>query len=196
MDLSVKTPPVLTSITRDLVKANKRITHAAEDDLIDFWVKAADAYIEKKCNIALMEQTLVLKITRVLPVISLPRPPLVSITHLKYTKTDQSEVTVAPVDYIQTSNNMLVVIEIPEITSETSGTMEIEYIAGRESQDDVPADIGQAALLLASHYVTSREAAYLDPRLMHVEKRISFGVDALLEQNRIPNINEMLNGGY
>ena len=196
MDLSVKTPPTQTSITKDLVKLNKRITHALEDPLIDFWIKAADSYVEKKCNIALMEQTLVLKIRRVLPFVSLPRPPLVSITHLKYTKTGQSEVTVAPVDYILTNNNMLAVVEIPEIAGETAGSMEIEYIAGLSLPDDVPSDIRQAALLLSSHYVTSREAAYLDPRLMHVEKSISFGVDKLLAQNRIPNVNEMLNGGY
>ncbi len=196
MDLTVKIAPVATSIDSTLVKQNKRITHSQEDSLIDFWIEAADSYIERKCNISVLEQTLVLKISRVLPVISLPRPPLVSITHVKYTKGDQSTVTVAAADYIQTNANMLAVLEIPEITSEEEGTMEIEYVAGRALPAEVPSDIRQAALLLTSHWVTSREAAYLDPKIMDVEKKIAFGVDQLLAQNRIPNVNSMLNGGY
>lgn len=196
MDLTIKTVPALTSIDNVLVKSNKRITHTKEDDLIDFWIAAADDYIERQCNIALMTQTLVLRLSMVLPVVSLPRPPLATITSVKYTKTDESEVEVLAAAYTQRKSEMLPTIIIPEIECEVSGEMEIEYVVGVTDPVEVPRSLRQAALLLSSHYVTSREAAYLDKRIMDVEKSIPFGVKALLANYRVPNINDGLNGGY
>jgi uncharacterized phiE125 gp8 family phage protein len=188
MDLTVKTPPTVTSIDVALVRANKRIRHANEDALIEFWIKAADAYIEKRTNRALMRQTLVLRLSRVLPCVYLPRPPFAEMTHVKYTVEGDAVVTVAPGDYVRTTDRMLQRIEIGALGGyDQAGTMEIEYLVGAAAVDAVPAPLRQASLLLASHYTTSREAAYMDPRLMNVEKKIVFGVDELVKEYRVPN---------
>lgn len=196
MDLTVKTPPTATSIDVALVKANKRIRHASEDTLIEFWIKAADAYIEKRTNRALMRQTLVLRTTAVLPFVYLPRPPFVSLTHVKYTPEDADEVTVVEADYLRTTDSMLQRVEIPSLGDYASrGVMNIEYLAGADDPEDVPAPLRQASLLLASHYLTSREAAFMDQRIMQVEKKIVFGVDELVKEYRVPN-GSSLNDGW
>lgn len=87
MDLTRTVAPTLTSIDVALVKAGKRIRHGTEDDLIAFWIRAADEYVEKRTNLALMQQTFVLRLRRILPSVQLPRPPLKSITSVKYAVT-------------------------------------------------------------------------------------------------------------
>lgn len=191
MDLTVKTAATATSIDAALVKQNRRILHNSEDALIGFWIKAADAYIEKRTNRALMQQTLVLRVHRILPVIQLPRPPLASITHVKYAIRGGAEQTLA--EYGQRMDRMLHTIDTGLIGQE--GVMEIEYVAGAAQPEEVPAPLRQASLLLASHYVTSREAAHMDARLMQVEKKTVFGVDQLVAEYRVPNATA-LNGGW
>lgn len=195
MDLTVTVAPALFSIDKDLVKANKRVRHANEDTLIDFWIAAADRYIEKRTNRSLLTQTLKLRLRRILPTVQLPRPPfqeLVSITVAPVQGTapiiDKSTVTNRIVD-------MIPVIDIPGL-AEANGTMEIEYKAGWVEAAQVPADLRLASLQLASHWMTSREAAFMDPRIMTVEKKIAFGVDQLIKEQRVINVNEAINGGY
>lgn len=203
MDLTITTPPSLTSIDATLVKANKRIRHASEDSLIDFWIDAADRHIEKETNRALLTQTMTLRINKILPVIQLPRPPLASITSINYTPQGGDEVIVTvPDDIVQRTVDMLPTVRIPSIESaygecsETDGTMTIVYVAGWASSNAIPADLRLAALLLASHWLTSREAAHMDLRVMNVEKKIPFGVDALIGNFRITNNNQAINGGW
>lgn len=193
MDLQIKTAPAVTSIDAALVKASKRILNSSEDTLIDFWIEAADDYIERSTNRALLPQTLVLTLDRVLPVVDIPRPPLASITHVKYTLDGEAEVTLDPADYKITAPNMLSRITIADL-SEAKGSMEIEYIAGYADADAVPSSLRQASLLLAGHYLTSREATFLDPRIMNVEKKIEFGVDQNCMQYRVPNASELNDG--
>jgi len=193
MDLTLKTPATATSISVDLVKAGKRIRHASEDDLITFWIKAADEYVEKRTNLALMEKTFVLRLRRILPAVQLPRPPLKTITSVKYAVAGGTEQALSdPNDRVRI-DRMLPTIDTGLV--EQAGTMEIEYVVGSDDPDKVPAALRQATYLLAAHYVTSREAVYFEPRIMQVEKTISFGVDQICKEHRIPNATD-LNGGW
>src|SRR5690606_8877361 len=167
----------------------------SEDDLIDFWIKAADQYVEKRTNMALMQQTFVLRLRRVLPTIYLPRPPLKTITHVKYTLEGGSEVTVAEGDRTLTIDRMLARIDLPAVPVVQLGSMEIEYVAGADDPEKVPAPLRQASYLLAAQWLTAREAEYLDPRIMKVNKKISFGVDEACKEYRVPNGTD-LNGGW
>lgn len=195
MDLTVTVAPALFSIDKDLVKANKRVRHANEDTLIEFWIAAADGYIEKRTNRSLLTQTLKLRLRRILPSVQLPRPPF----------QDLVAITVAPaqgpaptIDVSTVKNrivDMIPVIDIPDL-SEVDGTMEIEYKTGWTEAVKVPTDLRLASLQLASHWMTSREAAFMDPRIMTVEKKIAFGVDQLVKEHRVINVNEAINGGY
>lgn len=193
MDLTRTVAPTLTSIDVALVKAGKRIRHGTEDDLIAFWIRAADEYVEKRTNLALMQQTFVLRLRRILPVVQLPRPPLKTITSVKYAVTGGTEQVLSdPNDRVRI-DRMLPTIDTGLV--EQAGTMEIEYVVGADDPEKVPAALRQASYLLAAHYLTAREASYREPRIMQVEKTISFGVDALVKEFRVPNATD-LNGGW
>lgn len=188
MDLTVKTAPIKFSIDKALVKAGKRIRQDSEDTITDFWIAAADAYVEKRTNLALMEQTLVLRLRKILPTVFLPRPPLASITHVKYTQQDGDEVTVDGADYRETIDRMVTRLDIFEIPLlGLKGTMEIEYVAGAATSEGVPAPLRQASYLMAAHWLTAREASFMDPRIMNVSKKTVFGVDELVKEYRVPN---------
>lgn len=193
MDLTQKTAPTKTSIDAALVKAGKRIRHDSENDLISFWIKAADEYVEKRTNLALMEQTFVLRLRRILPSVQLPRPPLKTITSVKYAVTGGTEQVLSDPDDRVRIDRMLPTIDTGLV--EQAGTMEIEYVVGADDPEKVPAALRQASYLLAAHYLTAREASYREPRIMQVEKTISFGVDALVKEFRVPNATD-LNGGW
>jgi len=193
MDLTLKVPAAATSISVDLVKAGKRIRHASEDDLITFWIKAADEYVEKRTNLALMEQTFVLRLRRILPSVQLPRPPLKTITSVKYAVTGGAEQVLSDPDDRVRIDRMLPTIDTGLV--EQAGTMEIEYVVGADDPDKVPAALRQASYLLAASWVESRAATYQEPRIMQVEKKISFGVDQLTKEFRVPNGTD-LNGGW
>lgn len=197
MDVTVIAPATQTSITKELVKDSKRIVHDLEDDLIDFWIKVADAYVETATNTSLMRQTRRMNISRVLPVVQIPYPPLHQITTFKYTIDGKTEVTVDPaLDTKSRTVFMLPTYTVNAITKEWGGSMTIEYEAGYDDPNKVPVQLRQASLLLATHYLSSREAAYLDPKAILIERKIAYGVDQLLAQFVIPNTNETINGGF
>ena len=193
MDLKITTPANTFSIDKTLVKAGKRIRSNSENDLVDFWIAAADAYVEKRTNLALMEQTIQLRLRRILPFVLLPRTAAAAVQSVKYTPDAGAEVTVAPADYAQTVDRMLTRLDFDLV--EQAGTMTIVYKAGADDPADVPAPLRQASYLLAAHWMTSREAEFMDVRTMNVEKRIAFGVDELVAGFRVPNGTE-LNGGW
>lgn len=193
MDLTRTVAPTLTSIDVALVKAGKRIRHGSEDSLIQFWIAAADEYVEKRTNLALMQQTFVLRLRRILPAVQLPRPPLKSITSIKYAAAGGTEQVLSDPDDRVRIDRMLPTIDTGLV--EQAGTMEIEYVVGADDPEKVPAALRQASYLLAAHYVSAREAGYFEPRIMQVQKKIEFGVDTLLAQYRVPN-GTALNGGW
>lgn len=197
MDISITTPATTTSIDRALLKASKRILHDAEDSLIDFWLTVADGYVENESHRSLMERTLTMSVSRVLPVFQIPYPPLISIESIKYTIDDEAEVTVNPTTQItRRVVEMLPQVTITDLTKDYSGSMTIVYKAGHTLPSSVPPELRQASLLLAGHYLTSREAAYMDPRAILINREIAFGVNSLIRHWIVPNTNEPLNGGY
>lgn len=197
MDITVTTPATQTSISVDLVKQSQRVLHDLENDLIEFWIKAADDYIADRINGSMMKRTLMLRVSRVLTSIELPYPPVISVTSMKYTPTGGSEVIVDQnTGVIITNPNMLPAYAINGLTSATDGTMTVIYDAGYDDPAKVPPKLRQASLLMASHFLNSREATYLDPRAIKVERKIEFGVDQMVALHRIPNVNDFINGGY
>lgn len=198
MKLEVITPPSTASITADIVKANKRILHSQEDDLIDFWIRAADDYIAKAANISMMEQTLELKLDAVLPCVDLPRGPVSSIESVKYVDKDGVEVVLTSGDWDVGTRSGMAFVRFPAFDQSrvSKGSMTIRYVAGATTPDGVSFGLRQASLLLTSHWFVSREAAFLDKRIMDVVKTIPFGVEAAIKLHRVPNSPDELNGGY
>lgn len=191
MDIKVTTPPTLQSVETAFLKRSKRIMHSSEDYLIQQDILAADEHAEKYANIALMKQTIEYRIERILPAVEIPRPPLIEIKSLSYTPDDGAEVVVDVSALVIKQRSGLALVEIPGVDDVLDGVLSVTYDAGYETADKVPPSIKKAVVLLAGHWYTSRENAYLDPRVLSIDKKISFGFDELISKFRVPNVTEL-----
>ncbi len=188
MGLTVKTAPTVRSIDVDLVKSNKRILHDSEDGLIDFWIAAADEYVSSRANIALGHATYTWREEVINPCVALPRPPFKSVVQIRVTRDGEAEEILDLTDLVTYPHEMMRVVEIPGVTASEEGTIEVDFIAGEDDAAQMPQMARMATLLLASHWYTSREAAYMDKRLMDLEKKIPYGVDTMIQAIMVPNV--------
>lgn len=192
MDLTVKTPSTDLCISVAQVKANKRIKSAAEDELIGLWIEAAQEWVAAEAQISILPTVYTARWQSIYPEVELLRPTVSSIASLKKTPKGGTLTTVLGNALTTFKRDMLTIVTVPDITTAIDGVLEIEYTAGYADAGSVPARIKQAVLLLASHWMTSREAGHMDPRLMDIEKEIPFGVRDLVSQFRVPNTTALL----
>lgn len=160
-----------------------------EDAIITALIQAAREWCEGYLNRAMLTQTLELLLDNwpAGDVIELPRPPLASVTSVKYKGTAGTETTLTPVtDYIVDTYNDPGLIHLPDSISWPSASLyphngvAIRYVAGYASAAQVPARWRQAVLLLVGHLYQNREET--------VERALSeipFGVRALLGLDRV-----------
>lgn len=130
--------------------------------------KAARIYCERITGKAFITQTL--KLTRdTFPgyregyTFRLPRPPLVSVTSIKYDNTAGTETTVSAADYVvdtscEPGRVGLAWGDVWPQTIGELGDVRIVYVAGYGAATAVPQTIKQAILLLVSHWFENREA--------------------------------------
>ncbi len=100
--IEVVTPAATSPVTLAEAKTHLRVLHDDDDTLITSELAAACDTIERATRLALQPQTLRCSLPA-WPVqdrrLWLPRPPLVSVTHVKYIDTDNVERTVSDVNY-------------------------------------------------------------------------------------------------
>lgn len=164
MALVVVTPPADTPITVDDAKSHLRVVGSDDDTLISTYISAATAMVENEIGRALMPQTLKLYLDEFpkswhgeyycdQPIL-LQRPPVASVSSLKYIDADGDEQTLsANVDYV-----VDLYAEVPKIepaynmtwasTREQSNAVYAQYIAGYANAAAVPEQIKQAIRLL------------------------------------------------
>lgn len=99
MSLKVITPPASEPVTLAEAKLHLRVDGTTEDALISSLIVAARQGAEHLTDRALMTQTLELSLDGFPSVIKLPRPPLVSVTSVKYVDQAGAEQTLVSTDY-------------------------------------------------------------------------------------------------
>lgn len=170
------------------VTIQKIMPYSAEDTLLAALIQAAREYVEDYQNRALCTQTweLVLDSWPVRDYVELPKPPLQSVTSIKYKDSAGTESTWADTNYIVDPDSFLgrVVladgISWPTATLYPAGGIRIQFVAGYGLAADVPQTTRQAMLLLIGHLYENREAG-TDRALTE----IPFGVKSLLDMNRV-----------
>lgn len=185
------TRPTKTCVSVALLRSNERIGHTAENDNILLFIRAAEGLIEKKTARSIMRQTFRLTTDRIVPSTTLWYPPMEGEITIK---SASSRVAGSAKEYaketlVVSSRDMLPVVGFPTILRQTAGALAIEYDTGVDDETEVPPEIRQAVLLLAGHYYRNREAAQADSRVSTFEKKLPYGVDALISAYAIPNIN-------
>lgn len=179
MRYSISTPPTVEPVTLTAAKLHLRVTHNAEDALIAALIVAAREYCEGVTRRALATQTLEAYMARwpARSYMELPRPPLQSVTSVKYTDSTGAEHTLT--DYIVDTNSGRVWLSDggswPGETLAPVNPIKVRYVAG---YTNAPESLKQAMLLLIGHWFLNREATG------EVAGPLAFAVSALLSLYR------------
>lgn len=187
MNLKIITAPTVEPITLEEAKNHLRVTANDENTLITSFIKAAREIAENFTHRALASQTLEYIIDEFPEkVITLPMPPVESITSIKYKDYEGVEVIWVSSKYIFLDSEPAKIVPayeeiFPSFTPYPLGAIKIRYVAGYKREGDpsliIPDAIKQALLLLIGDYFENRE------NLLgrgHIPKSIPYGVESLL----------------
>lgn len=166
--LTVVTAPASEPITLEEAKENLRFSGDYESDRIRSLIKAARIYCERATGKAFITQTLKLTLDafpgyRDDGVLRLPRPPLQTVTHIKYDDYANVEQTLSAslytVDAASEPGRIgLAYGQIWPDLYEELGSVRVTYVAGYGLAAAVPDTIKQAMHLLIAHWFENREA--------------------------------------
>jgi uncharacterized phiE125 gp8 family phage protein len=193
MGLALVTAPSEEPISRTEAKAHLRVTHTAEDTLIDSLIVAARGYAEQFLGRQLVTATWDLKLPTfpVMPCpLLIPRPPLQSVTSITYTDDQGQAQTLSSDDYIVETANVQGRIwpaydeDWPTTRLGLPDQVVIRFVAGYGAASTVPTTIKQALLLLVGHWYEHREAVSDGGR----EAELPMAVDSLLWMHRVMEI--------
>jgi uncharacterized phiE125 gp8 family phage protein len=158
----VITPPTTEPITLSEAKEHLRVTETDEDTLINNLIIAAREYCEEYTGRALAAQTVEAYFDYFAEKMPLPRPPLVSVTSVKYKDSAGTEVTLtANTDYLVDTDSVIgqiarpYSVNWPSFTPYPINPIKVRYQAGYTS---LPKAIHQAILMLIGHWYANREA--------------------------------------
>jgi len=188
MILKQTTPPLVDAVPIEELRDHARVTSHDEDNLLSLYLKAAIRYAEEAMRRQLITATWRLT-QRVLvePVIALPRPPLQTITHIKYRDSTGTQQTVADTDYSIDSDSQPGQIILgydktwPGSQRGHPNDIEIVFVAG---YGDAPADVPEtqraAILSLATHWYEHRQPVITGTIVVNVP----YTVDQILWNER------------
>lgn len=162
--LSVVSAPAAEPVSLTETKLHLRVTGDGEDLLISTLITAARQSVEETCSRALITQTLDYTVDG-WPCggFVIPRPPLVSVSSIKYRDTAGAEATWGSTNYIVRAGEIpgRVVpaygVTYPTTTLQPAGGVTVRYVAGYGDADDVPAALKAAMLLMIGDLYEHRE---------------------------------------
>jgi uncharacterized phiE125 gp8 family phage protein len=188
MGLKLVTPPASEPVSLSEAKEHLRITGSDEDALITTFIEAAREYCEEYQNRAYITQTWDLSLDEFPDSpYSLPKPPLKSISSIKYYDQDGTEYEFNASDYLVDTASVKGRVSLaygkswPSVTLQPMNGVIIQFIAGYgDAGSDVPERIRNAIKVLVGQIYENREATDIKEHL-----EIPFAVHALLGLDRI-----------
>jgi uncharacterized phiE125 gp8 family phage protein len=184
MSLTITGAPGVEPVSLTVAKAQCRVSHDREDELIGEYIVAAREYCEKFQGRAYVEREYTLFVPFATE-LELPMPPLVSVDSVTLTQDGDETTLAADTDYRVDSTGPVAVL-ILEDTVSVSGevnTLTVVYTAGYgETAEVVPGTFRQAMRMLISHWYDTRGLS-LEPG--QVGGEVAFAVKALLTQERV-----------
>jgi len=192
MALTLVTGPTFEPVTLQEVKDHIRISttvSATEDTQLLSFIKVARGYCEKYQSRAYCDQTwdLTLETWPDGNIIKIPRPPLQSVTHVKYYSTGNTAATMTAANYfVDTANEpgrvALAYSEVwPGATLRPVNGVVVRYVCGSGSTPSaISTEIKQAIMLIVGDLYEDREDSDIKELL-----EVPYGVRALLDLERI-----------
>ena len=204
--LKVVAPPTVEPVTLAEAKLHCRVDVADDDTLISALISSARTYCETFTGRAFVQQTLQLNLNRwpSTKAITLPRPPLRSVTSVIYYETDGTPVTLtAGTDYLVDTDSEPGRVILPYGKTWPTNSLyplnpiRVTYVAGYLAATGPPIDyrvnipdyIKSAVKLCVGNWYEHREAVL---PAGHVGKELPMGVQHLLWMERV-NWSEELN---
>ena len=165
-------------ITTAEAKTHTRVDHSNDDTYLDTLVVAARQYVERVTRRSIGAQTWDFFWDSFASHIEIPKPPLVSVTTVKYTDEDGTQQTATGTLYTTDADAVPGLVHLAHDQSWPSfraipNTIEIRAVVGSAT---VPKPIEQAMLLLIGHWYENREAIVVGT----IASQIPMAVDALL----------------
>lgn len=160
------------------MKAHLRIDYDKEDALIEQYITAARTRLERLTGRCFVEQEWELQSDSFESAIEIPKPPTVGLVSVTYISSAGPEVTVDPADYALVQGGefqpatLIWNTAFPTSLATRGDAARIRFKAGWPAETggaepdyaaNVPGDIKQAILNLATHYAENREAVALTP---------------------------------
>lgn len=181
MAIKLVTAATVEPISTAEAKLHLRIDHSTEDTLIAALIVAVREVVEDVTNRALISSTWELRLDSwpSMP-LKLPKPPLVSITSIKYVDEAGVEHTVANTVYdldIDSEPGRLFFKPNQSWPSDTLwpyGAVRIRYVAGWANAAAVPQKIKNAMLLGIGHLYENREQVVVASGLAPVDLPLGF----------------------
>ena len=216
--LKIHTAWTTSAVATSTQKSFMRVDFSDDDTLIADLIKVAQNNVEAYTGRAITQQTLQLFLDR-LPYyrdeklregvytapdinysadyIVLPKPPVASITHVKYYANDSTASTFAASNYfsdVESTQARVVLkngVSWPTLTElRKANAYEVQYVAGYgDSASDVPTPIIQAIKLLTTHLYENREMV-----TSMSANAIPYTVGQLLQPYRVTRLNNILGG--
>ncbi|KMO34320.1 head-tail connector protein [Methylobacterium aquaticum] len=180
------------------VKAQARVMHDEENDLIESYIATAYDYLsgpEGWTNgYCLLEEEFEVYVETLVDVFELPVRPFMGDT-VGFARRDAIIDTYADIDaatYILTNSGdfgMLARLQ-PSLVSPPAFARDprryrIRFKAGHEDPATIPEGLKQSIKLLAAHWYVNREATIADPRVSNVSREVQLGVRSLAGRYRI-----------
>lgn len=214
--LKIHTAWTTSAVATSDQKSFMRVDFSDDDTLIGELIKVAQNNVEAYTGRAITQQTLQLFLDR-LPYyrdeylregvytapdlnvspdyIVLPKPPVASITHVKYYDNDNNASTFASSNYYSDTDSSQARVVLkngsswPTLTELRQGNAyEIQYVAGYgASASDVPTPIVQAIKLLTTHLYENRELV-----TSMSANSIPYTIGQLLQPYKVMRINTTL----
>lgn len=160
------TGPVSAPVSIDDLKAQARVSHDLEDDLLSLYISAATTHLDGFSGAlgrALMTQTWRVSYPDFgRDMMQLPMPDVSSVVVTYYDEAGLEQ-TLAAENYRLLNNGLGSFVEFIDTftaptVEERSDAVTIQFVCGYGDSSDVPAPIKHAILLLAAHWYNAREA--------------------------------------
>ncbi len=194
----VSTPSTDSASTTADLKTWLRVDTSDEDTEIAFMGMACQNILEDLTNTTMMQQTMKVYFDGFPPEgtpMRLPRPPLISVTSIKYVDADGTQQTWSNTLY-EVSTLGKLPAEILPIESEsypTTGStptasvfnkVEVEYTAGYATRGEIPEGFVVGHRMFVGHFYNNREAA----TTANV-KDLPLGLQMIVAANKVPEVN-------
>lgn len=188
------TAPTTIPLTVAEAKLQLNVTSTADDALIESLIRSATLLLENRTNRCFITQTRQLKMRTFLDQryvrdreIIPPRSPLKSVSTVSFLDSDGTTTTLPSSDYRVSTGDMP-----GRISEEYSATwpptrnvandVTVTYVAGHSTvTTGVPQHVKHALRMVVGHWYRNREAVVTGT----ISKEVEFGVDALLEGERV-----------